>query len=200
MENKKNYRLSSEAVETLADREGKEAPKYSKEELEKYRSGKGIRIPEWLKIILIKAWFCGAVCFFFIWGLGNYLQGIDMLFVAAVALGMVTDLLVNNVIRFLEKEPGASARWLMVTAKGMGGFLLNLLYGFVLMLCVYAVYDLINRIAVAFTGDAEMIFLGVEPILFGIFAMGFDMLFIGMKRLMKSIIDDAKAKASLPKN
>lgn len=198
MEDKKNYRLSSDAVETLANSDGKEAPRYSEEELRKYRSKKAFHIPEWLKMIFVKLWFYGAVCFFFIWGLGNYLKGIDMLFVAAVAMGMVTDLLLNNVIRFLDQEPGDSGRWLMVTAKGMGGFLLNLLYGFLLMLCVYTAYDLINRIIIGFTGDTEAIYLGVEPILFGCFSMGFDMLLIGMKRLLKSILDDAKAKAAGP--
>jgi len=198
MEDKKNYRLSSDAVETLAGRDGKEVPQYSEEELKKYRSKRAFHIPQWLKMVFLKLWFYGAVCFFFIWGLGNYLKGIDMLFVAAVAMGMVTDLLLNNVIRFLDKEPGDSGKWLMVTAKGMGGFLLNLLYGFVLMLCVYTAYDLINRIVMSFTGDTETIYLGVEPILFGCFSMGFDMLMIGMKRLLKSILEDAKAKAAGP--
>ena len=196
MEKKKNYRLNSRAVETLANTEGKEAPDYSKEELEKYRSKKRIRLPEWLKIIVVKAWFYGAVCFFFVWGLGNYLVGLDKLFVTAVAIGLVTDILINNVLRFMEKEPGASKDWMLVSAKGMGGFLLDLLYGFALMICVFVLYDLINRTAAMITGDTESIALAVEPFLFGLFCMGFDMLFVGMKRLMKRVIEDAKAKVS----
>ena len=37
--------------------------------------------------------------------------------------------------------------------------------------------------------------LGVEPILYGLFCMGFDMLLIGIKRLCAAILRDAKAAA-----
>ena len=38
----------------------------------------------------------------------------------------------------------------------------------------------------------ETVPLGVGPILFGVFTMGWDMLFIGMKHLFKRIVADAK--------
>ena len=41
------------------------------------------------------------------------------------------------------------------------------------------------------TGAADTVPLGVEPILFGTFYMGFDMLFIGMKHLLQRIYRDA---------
>ena len=61
---KTNYTLQSDAVETLANADNEETPDYSEEELKKYRSKKGINISEPVKILLIKAWFAGAVCFF----------------------------------------------------------------------------------------------------------------------------------------
>lgn len=189
----KNYDLKSDAVEELVNADSGAAPEYSQEELEKYRSRKGFKIPEAVKILFIKAWFAGAVCYFCLWGLGTYVSALlDMLFVLGVALGLVTDLLVNNVIRFIEKTPGQYDRWLMIPNKGMGGFLLNLLYGLVILVCVYLLYNLINYTIVSITGAADTVPLGVEPILFGIFCMGFDMLFIGIKRLFGSIIRDAR--------
>ena len=140
------------------------------------------------------AWFAGAVCYFFFWGLGNYIAGlIDMLFILGIALGMATDLLTNNVIRFIEETPGDNDRFLMVTKRGAFGFFLNIVYAMVIMICVYMLYNLINLAIVGITGAADTVALGVEPVLFGVFCMGFDMLFVGGKGLLVSVIRDARA-------
>ena len=192
----KNYNLKSDAVEDLVDAQNGEAPEYSEEELAKYRSGGKFKIPEAVKVLFLKAWFAGAVCYFILWGLGMYIASlIDMLFVLGVVLGMATDLLTNNVIRFIEKTPGANDKWLMFPKKGMASFFLNIVYAIVLLLCVYSLYTGINGVYAAVTGNTEVVLLGVEPVLFGVFCMGFDMLFILIKRTIGSIFADAKAKA-----
>ena len=48
------------------------------------------------------------------------------------------------------------------------------------------------RAAVAATGDAQSVPLGVEPILFGLFTMGWDFLFLGLRQLGKKILSDAR--------
>ncbi len=185
-----NYELKSKAVDDLVSAEAGEAPEYDQEELDKYRSHKGIRFPQLLKIALIKAWFAGAVCYFILWGLGIYLSSvIDMMFVLGVVLGMVTDLLVNNALRFLEKTPGENERWLMVRRKGVIGFFLNIFYGFVLLFCVYMLYNIINYAIIAVTGKTDTVPLGVEPVLFGTFYMAFDMLFVFIKQRIKRALD-----------
>lgn len=190
-----NYELKSEAVEKLVDAQKGDVPEFSQEELEKYRSKK-LGIPEPVKIIFIKVWFAGAVCFFFIWGLSSYLSALlDMLFVTGAALGMVTDLLTNNVIRFIEKTPGANDKWLLCVRKGMVGFGLNILAAFVILLCVYFTYNLINYAIVSITGAVGTVPLGVEPVLFGLLCMGYDMLLIGIKRMLQGIVRDAKNAA-----
>lgn len=98
--NEKNYELKSDAVDKLLKAEKGEVPEFSQEELKKYRSKGGIKLPQPVKVILLKAWFAGAVCYFILWGLGMYIYSlIDMLFIMGIVLGMVTDLLTNNVIR-----------------------------------------------------------------------------------------------------
>ena len=190
-----NYELKSEAVEKLVDAQKGDVPQFSQEELNKYRSKK-LAIPEWLKIVFIKAWFAGAVCFFVLWGLGIYLSAtLDMLFVAGAALGMVTDLLTNNVIRFIEKNPGSNDKWLLCARKGVAGFGMNLLCAFVILLCVYFTYSVINFTIISITGATDMVPLGVEPLLFGLLCMGYEMLLIGMKRMVQGIIRDAKNAA-----
>ncbi len=120
---------------------------------------------------------------------------IDMLFILGIVLGMVTDLLTNNVLRFIEKSPGANEKWILVNKRGVTGFFLNLVFSSIIILCVFFVYSFINQFVVAITDDPNNLFLGVEPILFGLLCMGFDMLLVGMKRLFGSIVADAKANA-----
>ena len=190
---KKNYNLKSEAVDDLVN---EETPQYSEEELNRYRSRGKFHIPEPVKILFIKAWFAGAVCYFILWGLGMYIYSlIDMMFVLGIALGMATDLLTNNVIRFIEKTPGANDKWLLLPKKGMASFFGNIVYSLVLLICVYSLYTGINGAYAAVSGNADVVLLGVEPVLFGLFCMGFDMLFILIKRTAGSILADAKSKA-----
>ncbi len=192
-----NYDLKSEAVERLVQAQQGEAEEYSREELEKYTAKKGFHIPDAVKYPFIKAWFAGAVCFFFLWGLGNYISHLlDMLFILAIALGMVTDILVNNVLRFLEKYPGQNDKWMMFPKKGMGSLLLNLLYAAVILFCVYMTYNVLNWAVISVTGLTDTVPIGVEPLLFGILCMGYDMLFIGIKRMLQSIFLDARAAAA----
>lgn len=193
--NEKNYELKSDAVDKLLKAEKGEVPEFSQEELKKYRSKGGIKLPQPLKVILLKAWFAGAVCYFILWGLGMYIYSlIDMLFIMGIVLGMVTDLLTNNVIRFIEATPGENNKWLMFpNQKGMVSFFLNLVYALVLVACVYFLYSGINLMIVAIIGNADTVPLGVEPILYGVFYMGFDLLFVGCKNLLKQIISDAQA-------
>lgn len=191
------YRLNKQAVEDLVSADESNSPQVSEEELRKYQSGPKVKLSEWLKVALIKAWFFAAVCFFFIWGLGTYLPHIvDQIVITGIALGFVIDILLNNLLRFMEKTPGAGDRWIFVGVKGFFSLPLNVLYGLVLMLCVVATYEGVNAVLVALLRIPEgEIPLGVGPILFGIFTMGWDALFLLMKRTLKRIVADAKASA-----
>lgn len=188
------YKLNTKAVEDLANANAENSPQVSPEELRKYRSKSGISLPRWVKAVLLKAWFAGAVCFFIFWGLGLYLQNmLDMLLVFGIALGMVTDLLVNSIFRFSAKVPGENDRWMMFPKRGMATFFLNILYAFVLLICVYSLYQGINTVLTSISGQPDSVPLGVEPILFGLFYMGFDLLFVGMKHMARRILRDARA-------
>ena len=192
----RNYELKSEAVDKLLKAEKGEVPEFSQEELKRYRSKGGLKLPETLKVVLLKTWFAGAVCYFILWGLGTYIYSIiDMLFILGIVLGLVTDLLTKNVIRFVEKTPGENDKWLLFPKKGMVSFFLNMVYAIVLVALVYGLYGVINSVLAVLLGLTDTVALGVEPILFGVFTMGFDMLFIGCRNLMKNIIADAKMSA-----
>lgn len=189
------YRLKTKAVDDLVNANEENSPEVSEKELRAYRSGPKMKVADWVKMLFIKAWFAGAVCFFFIWGLGGYLADeLDILVVTGFALGAVTDLLTNPVLRFFEKTKGENARWMMVTRKTFSGLFLNILYGFAVLFLIYMLYNVINLIAAKVTGVTDQVLLGVGPIFFGLFYLGFDLLLIQVKHTISKRIHGAAKK------
>ena len=189
------YKLKTQAVDDLVNASEDNSPPVPEEELRAYRSGPRMKVADWVKMLFIKFWFAGAVCFFFIWGLGGFLTSeLDLLLVTGMALGIVTDLMTNPILRFFEKTKGENERWMMVSRKSYSSFFLNIGYAYVVLLLVYALYNVINLTAGQITGRMDTVFLGVEPILFGLFYLGFDLLLIKMKHVAVQMFRDAAKK------
>lgn len=191
-----NYRKKSNAVERLLNADKKTYPKTKADPGKKYRSGGLIdRIPSPIKALFIKFWFNGAVCFFIYWGLGMYIWNtLDMIVVLGLIMGMVTDILVNNAFRFFAVTSGDNDKWMMFPKKKFWTFFANMAYALVIMFIVAWIYNFTNILLNILSGTTGTVFIGVEPVLFGILYVAVDMLFIGMKRLVISIISDAKKK------
>ncbi len=186
------YKLHTGAVKDLVEANEDNSPEVPEEELRKYRSGPKIRIADPLKAILIKAWFAGSLCFFILWGLSAYIPAyLDLLLVFALALGIVTDILTNNILRYIAKYKGANDRWMMFPKRSYLSFVGNIFYAVVLLVLVNFLYTLINTLL--FGQDPKGV-LGVGPILFGIFYTAVDLLMLGLKRLLMQIVADAKKK------
>lgn len=182
---KNYYKLNTEAVDRLvnADKKDYSKDKKLKDPAKQYRSGFLDRIPAPVKALFVKFWFNGAVCFFIFWGLSALIGNLlDTIFVLALVMGMVTDILVNNTLRFVETLPEENNKWMMFPQKKYWTFVANILYAFVVLFFVIWLYKILG--------------INVEPILFGIFYMLFDLLFIGIKNLIKSIINDAINKVN----
>lgn len=189
------YKIKKGAVDRLVNASSGKAPEVSDEEIAKYRGKRKFHIPDIVKVILLKWWFSGAICFFFYIGLGTVIGNqTDLLFVFGVALGALMDLLTNNVLKFIEPSERAYDKYMMVTVRKFWSLFINLLYGGAVLYVVIYLYNLINVVAIQITGIEDKIHVPVEPILFGILFMGVDMLLILIKNMFKKIIDDAKAK------
>ena len=190
-DNTSYYHLHTDAVEDLVGATPENTPKYSKKELDKYRSGhRKWHFPSILKVLLIKWWFYGAVCFFVFMGLSLYVGNqLDLFFIAAIIMGMVDDLLINHFLRFTEKLPGGHAAYIMVDIRGATGFFLNIVYAALLLFLVVTLYGAVN----ALLGTMDS-YLSVEPILFGIFTTAADMLCLALKRTWKKIVADVRQK------
>ena len=187
------YKLNLKAVDDLVSADVSNSPKVSEAELRKYRSGPKLRLSDTVKALLIKFWFSGSTCFFFMWGLGIYLNHwLDQLVVLGLALGFVTDLLTNNLYRFYARTPGGNDRWMMFPRKGFASLPLNLLYAFALLFCVVTTYNVLN-LALTSLGAPSV---GVGPILFSVFTTAWDMLFITIKHTAQKMLADAKRSAA----
>jgi len=187
------YKLNLKAVDDLVTADRDNSPKVSEAELRKYRSGPKIRLSESLKALLIKFWFNGATCFFFLWGLGAYLHSwLDQMVVLALALGAVTDLLTNNVFRFYARTPGANDRWMMFPQRAFYTLPLNLFYAGLLLFLVMTTYNVVNAAIIGITGAKDTLPLGVGPILFGVFTTAWDILLIRIKHTAQSVLSDAR--------
>ena len=190
------YRLKKQAVEDLVTANEENSPPVSAAELKKYRSGPKVKMSDWVKAILIKLWIAGMICYFFIWGISTItLNPWDQLLVIGIALGAATNLMTNNIYRFIAKTPGAYDRWMMFPGKKIYFLPLDVVYAILLTACTIMTYNGINLLA---AGGAEQAgsALGVEPILFGILVTVWDLLFLGCKHLAKRILADAKQKVS----
>lgn len=162
------YKLKTDAVNRLANADKNTVRRVSDEEIEKYKSSKLGRLPLWLKALLMKCWFAGAICFFFYWGLAQYLGSwLDQMFVFGLGLGVCTDLLTNNVLRFLSGDDKEYYPYMMITSNKYWSFIGNIIYAFILLFITIQIYRFLG--------------INVEPLFFGIFYTAVDMLFITIK-------------------
>ena len=188
----KFYQLKTKAVDDLVTANAENSPPVSKEELRRYGKRSHLHLPVWLTAVLLKCWFAGVICYFLIWGVNFAINPWDHILVLGIALGLATNLLANNVFRFLEPTVGAYDPWMMFPKKGWIYLLPDVLYALLLIFCVIMTYNTVNVIGGKITGHPENVILSVGPILFGLFTCGWDLLFLGMKRLFLRILRDAR--------
>lgn len=189
------YKLKPQAVEDLVTADETNAPPVSKAELERYGGRKRTGVPTWLKIGFVKLWFPGAVFYFIAMSLGMK-DRLDLTVILGVVVGMVSDLLTDNVIRFMAPTEGEYDPFLMFSKKRYITFVLNIVYAVALCgIVFYGVYPLVGM-AVDLNADPRTLMadLIMGPVGFGLFYMLCDMLFLGVKRLIKKTIYGPKNK------
>lgn len=188
------YKLKTQAVDDLVTANEDNSPEVSKAELERYgaRSKKGF--PDWLKMGFIKFWFAGAVFYFMLMGLP--LQNtLDRVVILGIVLGMATDLLTNNVIRFLATSEGSNDRWLMFAKERYATFFWNILYAMALCAIVFlGVYPGLDLIVNLIRGTRGVEYLIMEPLGFGLSYMLADLLLVWLKNRIARAARNSKNK------
>lgn len=186
-----NYKLNTSAVDRLVDASKGKVVEVDEKEVNQYKSGKLQKIPTFIKAIFIKWWFAGAACFFFLWGLGTIIQNqLALLLVLGFGLGIITNLLANNLLRFLESSDREYDKWILFPWRKWWTIFLDVIFSFVLLFLVVKTYDGINALIIyAKQLDPNSVPLGVEPFLFGIFYIVYDLAIIWLRNLIIFIIN-----------
>ena len=184
------YELKTGAVDELINANVTNTPQFSPKELRKFRRKSIFNLPEGLKYFLLKWWFAGVVCWFFMIGMGSVIDALDMIVIMGIVTGLLWDLPVNAFIR-LKAEKREFGRWMMFPQTGIVAGILNAVYGVVLILLTAMTYTAVNT---ALRGSGVM--LGVGPIMFGIFTAGWDWILLQVKKLGGGMLADAKKSAT----
>lgn len=187
------YKLNTDAVDRLvnADKNAKPVPEEEKP-LMKPRFLD--RVPPFIKAIVIKYWFNGACCFFFYWGLGMFVSDVfALILILGIASGMVTDLLTNNLFRFMQSSEHEYDKWMLLPMKKLWTFFVNVVYSVLITVMVVYTYNGINELIIRADGLPEStVVLGVEPFLYGLIYLVYDLAFIWIKNLVVYLVKRTK--------
>jgi hypothetical protein len=153
-----------------------------------YKRDKLAFLPVWLKAVLIKWWFAGAICFFIVFGIGNNLNNENLLLLTGAVFGVIVDVLVNPIFRMLESDDKEFNNYMMFPFpfKAFWTLFTNIIYYIIVIFLVGAVYG--------WLATFWNINIGVEPLLFATFSLIIDMAFIGIKDLIVFVVKKIKNK------
>ncbi|MDE6667139.1 MAG: hypothetical protein K2K38_02180 [Clostridia bacterium] len=178
----------------ISDCTGNDDPKNytrsgKKKEFDPYKTDFLGKIPAWVKALFIKWWFAGMCCYFIIWGLD--FNALDKLVLLGLVEGVVVDILVNPLFRYIESDRKEFNSYMMFPFpfKAFWTFFTNVIYYTVITVCVGALYGLMH--------DLFNAGLGVEPLLFGVFFVIIDMACIGIKDLIVYLVKKSKKEKAL---
>ncbi len=153
-----------------------------------YRIDRLAMIPVPVKAILIKFWFAGAVYFFIGMGIAslNTVDQYSLVLILGIVLGMVTDLLVNNIFRFMETDRADFKPYMVFGQKKFYTFFTNILYNIILSVLIAYTYNSVNLLAVRLSWVEEGgVWLTAEPLLYGVFYLVFDFIVLGAIALVR---------------
>lgn len=169
----------------------KNLTKFGKEkQFDPYKTDFLGKIPTWVKAVFIKFWFAGVVCYFILMAFMS--DPLDATFLAGLFMGLVTDIFVNPIYRFMESDKKEYNPYMMFPFpfKSYWTLFANILY---YMLVGYIIAVIVTAL-VTYTP-----YIGAEPLSFGLIATVVDMAFIGIKdgvvALVRSIKNKNKEKA-----
>ena len=152
------------------------------------------KVPVWIKALFVKFWFAGAVCWFFMFGIGQ--RDMDAVLLIGVVLGIAVDIFVNPVLRYFETDKHEYNAYMMFPFpfKAIWTFFANVFYyvfvTYFVALCYLGVNSLINLV----NSTSGLYYVGVEPVLFGIFTFIVDMIFIGIKDGVVALVSHTRRR------
>lgn len=142
------------------------------------------KIPYCVKAIFLKYWFYGAL-FFFI-GMGMSLGGENLAIVGGLIGGVVFDFMYGNLLLMMEDEPNQHDNYIIYKSKKVWSVFINIVFE----LAVFFITAYIAIACVKIYGDS--IWLFQEPLTQGLLALAVDSVLLGIKYLIKLIVNKVK--------
>ena len=159
--------------------------KNSSKDFNPYRTDFLARVPVFIKALFVKWWFAGVVCFFVNMGLGVYVAPADLIILDGIFLGLIVDVLVNPLFRFMETDKREYNAYMLFPfpLKAYWTFFTNVLYYVAVAVIVNFIYLFINEF---------MFSLAIEPLSWALIVLAVDMVFIGIKDLTVHLVKKRK--------
>jgi hypothetical protein len=148
----------------------------------------------WVKAAFIKFWFAGAVFFFVGWGLSiQSADQLDLVLVLGLIHGLVSDILVNRILIFIETPEKPCRKYILCYSKKFFSVPVNLFLCVFFVFFVAYIYHFINLLAMSLGWAPDgFIFLGAEPIGYGLLFLLCDTLVLLMKNTFMNIVKKAR--------
>ncbi|MCL2702576.1 MAG: hypothetical protein FWE91_03090 [Defluviitaleaceae bacterium] len=158
------------------------------------RKGFLSRLPMWLKALFIKAWFAGAVFYFIGWGFFfQSRDNLDLILVLGLVHGLVTDIVVNKILIFIETEAQPSKKYVLCYSRRFLSILINLLFGIICAFLVAYTYNIANVLAIEINNrPSGYMTFGAEPIMYGLLYLAYETVFVVMKNTLVKIYSRAR--------
>lgn len=187
--------ISMDIAECTGSEEDTTTKLGKRKKFDPYKADKLSRIPTWVKALFIKFWFAGLVCFFILFGI-KFADILDTVIITGVVFGIIVDLMVNPIFGYLESDKKEYNPYIMFPFpfKAYWTFFTNIIYYLGVMLCVYFSYSGLNWLINVIKSTKDIVYIGVEPLLFGALSLVIDMAFIGIKDLIVFLVNRAKRK------
>ncbi len=174
--------------------------KDNKNQLEKkmdpYAMDRLHKVPFWIKVVLLKFWFFGAINLFMIMGImasdanEGYWQWLAIL--SGAVCGAFYDLVINKLILLMESDKKEGHNFSMIISKKYYAMLINIIYFIVVFIFVYL---FINLIGDFFHKTLKWQYTpGQEPFSFSLIVLLIDGIFLLIKFAIVQIIKKIKNK------
>ena len=172
----------SKIEEEIAEKQKNQQEELDKD-LDPYKIDKLAGLPSWLVVFLLKWWFAGAIYYFAWMGIFAISEdGSTEALIGGVILGACMDILVNRIIRFIEREDGANEKFILIRTKKFHSFVLNMIYCVLVSFFItFGIGNLVGLVAKLFGHTGE---IGLEPISFGLMFFGIDWVCLKIKHLI----------------
>jgi hypothetical protein len=147
------------------------------------------KIPYNIKTYILKFWFAGAVYYFAGWGIySEQFDSFDETVLVGLVLGIVLDLLVNNILRFIETDKDKADIYLVSRKKKFYSIFISVFYGIILSVLIGYTYHFLNLGIINLFNKPDKIYIGGEPFGFGLLFVLYDYIILLFINLIRKLL------------